>query len=253
MLRITVIAAAASFALLGGAASQAAPLDQPPFHGGDSVPIEPGVLDPVNDCLRFPELCGPPDVPPDPCQVDPSLCDPEPPDPCVGRLCPVDVCDVFPSLCEDPPIADPGSEPPEPPEQEVFDHALAGSAKVKANGRKTSEPYALLLNVDTAAQTFSAMDGSGTVYSGNLAPKGTKGVKFSLFLDEASSDGFEADVAGRGVAASGLPGGTLAGGSSKLTLRLNEDGTVSLKIKSEVLVTGVGTVVFKANLVSEAP
>ena len=254
MLRITVMAAAASFALVGALASQAAPLDRPPFHGGGSVPIEPGVLDPANDCFRFPELCGPPDVPRDPCLENPELCQPEPPEPCAGnpRLCdPVDVCRLVPALCEEPPVAEePGTEPPanEPPEQEVFDHSLAGNAKVKGDGFKTSEPFTLLLNVDTTARTFSALDGAGTVYTGNLASKGTKGVKFSLFLDPASSDVLSADVAGRGLAAAGLPGGTLAGGASKLTLRLAEDGSTSLKIKSEVLVSGLGVVVFKANL-----
>jgi hypothetical protein len=247
MLR-TVIAAAACFALFSALASQAAPLDRPPFHGGDSVPIEPGVLDPIDDCFRFPELCGPPDVPPNPCDANPELCEPEP-DPCVlnPQLCdPVDVCELAPALCEEPPVAeDPGSEPPE---QEVFDHSLAGTARVKAGGSKTSEPYTLLLNVDTTRLIFSAMDGAGNIYTGNLAPKGTKGVKFSLFLDQASSDVLSADVAGRGLAAAGLPGGTLAGGTSKLTLRLDEDGSASLKIRSEVLVSGLGVVVFKANL-----
>ena len=37
MLR-TAMAAAACLALFGPLASQAAPLDRPPFHGGDSVP-----------------------------------------------------------------------------------------------------------------------------------------------------------------------------------------------------------------------
>ena len=185
-------------------------------------------------------------------RLNPELCDPEPPDPCVlhPQLCdPIDVCELTPALCEDPPIAeDPGNEPPE---QEVFDHSLAGNAKVKGDGFKTSEPYTLLLTVDTTARTFSAMDGAGNLYTGNLAPKGKKGVKFSLFLDQASGDVFSVDVAGRGIAASGSPGGTLIGESSKLTLRLNEDGSASLKIKSEVAVSGVGGVVFKANLVSQ--
>ena len=257
MLRITALAAAAFLALFGALAGQAAPLDRPPFHGGDNLPIEPGILDPVDDCFRFPELCQP-DVPPDPCDENPELCDPEPPDPCpAGSLCPIDPCELAPALCEDPPVVDPGTEDPgaedpgnEPPEQEVFDHSLAGNAKVKGDGFKTSEPYTLLLTVDTTARTFSAMDGAGNLYTGNLAPKGKKGVKFSLFLDEASGDVFAADVAGRGIAASGSPGGTLIGESSKLTLRLNEDGSASLKIKSEVAVSGVGGVVFKANLVS---
>lgn len=244
MLRHTVIAAAA-FAFLGGVASQAAPLDRPPFFGGDSVPIEPGVLDPVDDCFRFPELCGPPDVPPNPCIENPDLCQPEPPDPCV--ISPISCED--PPVGEDPPIAeDPGDETPE---QETFAHSLAGTARVKGDGFKASEPYTLLLNFDTAARTFSAMDGNGTLYVGNLAPKGKKGVKFSLFFDEASGDEFAADVAGRGAAASGRAAGSVLGDSAKLTLKLNEDGSASLKIKSEVLVSGVGEVVFKANLLSE--
>jgi hypothetical protein len=260
MLRITVLAAAAAFALFGTLASEAAPLDRPPFSGGDSIPIEPGVLDPVNDCLRFPSLCEPTEPPPDPCVTNPGLC-PDPPPPCTGRFCPNDFCERFPVLCEDlpvlepadPPVADPGDEEPgdeEPGEQETFDHSLAGNARVKVNGAKATEAYTLLLNVDTTARTFSAMDGDGTLYTGNLAPKGTKGVKFSLFLDAASSDALEADVAGRVAAAPGVTPAPL-GGSAKLTLRLNEDGTVSLKIKSEVLVAGVGEVVFKANLVSQ--
>ena len=167
MLRITL--AAASFVLLGALTTQAAPLDRPPFEVGGG-PIEPGILDPVNDCLRFPQLCEPGDPPPDPCIEHPELCDPEPPDPCpAGQLCPVDLCELVPSLCEEPPIA----EPPvaEPPEQEVFDHSLAGNAKVKGEGFKTSEPFTLSLNADTAAGTFLAMDGDGTLYSGRLAPK----------------------------------------------------------------------------------
>jgi len=250
MLR-NVIAAAASFALLGALASQAAPLDRPPFNGGDSIPIEPGILDPVNDCLRFPQLCGPPEVPPDPCALNPDLCQPEPPDPCLvnPQLCEPDLCELSPALCEEPPIAeDPGNQPPE---QEVFDHSLAGNAKLKGEGFKTSEPYTLLLSFDTTARTFSAMDGAGNLYTGNLTPKGKKGVKFSLFLDDASGDAFSADVAGRGAAASGRTAGSVLGETSKLTLKLNEDGSASLKIKSEVLVSGVGEVVFKANLLSQ--
>ena len=253
MLRTTAIAVASSFALFTALVSHAAPLDKPPFFGGDHVPIEPGILDPVNDCLRFPGLCGPPDVPPDPCLENPELCrpDPPPPDPCElnPELCEPDPCEVAPALCEEPPG---GEEPPvAPPEQEVFDHSLAGSAKVKGDGFKTSEPYTMLLSFDTAARTFSAMDGDGTLYTGNLAPKGTKGTKFSLFLDPGSENAFNSDVAGRGAAASGVPAGTIAGDSSKLTLKLNEDGSVSLKIKSSVLVSGIGEVVFKANLLSQ--
>jgi hypothetical protein len=248
MLRITLAAAAASFALFGAAASDAAPLDRPPFDVGGG-PIEPGVLDPVNPCIRHPELCDPVEPPPNPCLENPELCEPQPPeDPCdlAPRLCdpfPVDPCLLSPTNCEEPPVA-------EPPVQ-TFSHALAGSARVRVGGAKTTEAYTLQLNFDTAARTFLAMDGDGTLYSGNLAPKGTKGVKFSLFLDDASADVLAAVVADRGIAASGSPGGTLLGSSAKLKLWLNEDGSVSLKIKSQVLVSGVGEIVFKANLVSQ--
>lgn len=249
MLRNTVIIAVAlgAFAAL---ASHAAVLDRPPFDPG-TRPIEPGILDPVSDCLRFPQLCNPtqpPQPPPDPCFLDPDSCPPEPP--CVGGLCPpLPLCEVAPSLCEDPPVAEPVDE--EPPEQEVFDHRLTGTAKVKARGGKSKEPYTLLLTVDTIALTFSAMDESGTLYTGNLVPKGKKGLKFKLFLDSGSSTLFEADVASRGLAASGLPSAPPSGGATKLTLKLNQDGSASLRMKSEVLVPAVGEIVFKANLLSQ--
>ena len=63
MLRTTAIAAVA-FSAFAAVASQAAPLDRPPFNGGGSIPIEPGILDPVNECLRFPQLCDPTEPPP---------------------------------------------------------------------------------------------------------------------------------------------------------------------------------------------
>ena len=130
---------------------------------------------------------------------------------------------------------------------------MTGSALVKAGGQKASEPYSLSLNVDTNALSFLAMDGDGTLYSGRLAPKGTKGVKFQLFLDEASDDAFSADVAERGALVSGRSTGSVLGQSGKLVLKLLEDGSVSLKIKREVLAANVGEVVFKANLAQEAP
>ena len=93
----------------------------------------------------------------------------------------------------------------------------------------------------------------GTLYSGRLAPKGTKGVKFQLFLDETSDDAFSADVAERGALVSARSAGSVLGQSGKLVLKLLEDGSVSLKIKREVLAANVGEVVFKANLAQEAP
>jgi hypothetical protein len=129
---------------------------------------------------------------------------------------------------------------------------LAGSAKVKGEAFKTSGVYSLQLSFDTAARTFLATDADGTVYAGNLAPKGQKGHKFALFLDDGSRDALSADVAARGAAASGLAPGSVLGESSKLTLRIREDGSASLEIKGEVLVAPLGRVVFKARLAGAA-
>ena len=202
-----------------------------PPGGGIIDPTDPILEPPIDPCIRFPQLCEPP--PPDPCVEFPELC--EPVDPCELIACP------------------PTAEPPvaEPPAQ-TFSHELTGIAKVKAGDAKTSEPYTLSLNVDTAALTFLAMDGDGTLYSGNLAPKGKKGVKFQLFLDDASGDELAADVAARGAATSGRTAGAVLGESGKLILKLLEDGSASLKIKREVLVSGVGEVIFKATLTQEA-
>jgi len=189
------------------------------------------VLEPVDPCLLNPQLCEPP-PPPDPCVADPASC--EPVDPCE-----VTACD------EEPPVA----EPPAP----SFSHELTGNAQVKAGGEKSSEPYTLSLNVDTSGLTFSAMDGDGTLYTGRLAPKGKKGVKFQLFLDQTSDAAFSADVAARGGVVSGRTAGSVLGQSGKLVLKLLEDGSASLKIKREVLAANVGEVVFKANLGQEAP
>jgi hypothetical protein len=139
---------------------------------------------------------------------------------------------------------DPGATTP------TFDHELTGTAKVKGAGFKASEPYTLKLSFDTTALTFLAMDADGTLYSGNLAPKGTKGDKFRLFLDGASADALAADVAARSGIAAGGAAGAVLGHSSKLILKLLEDGSVALKVKSEVLTSGLGEVVFKANLTS---
>jgi hypothetical protein len=185
----------------------------------------------------------PGDEPPvDPCIESPELCDPEPPPP------PTSICDRFPGLCvnEDPPKAQP--EPPAP----AFSHTFSGSAKVRGKGFKDSEPYTLQMNFETTALTFLAMDADGHVYGGNLVPKGKTGSKFRLFLDGSSTDALAADVAERAATASGRSVGTALGESSKLILKLNDDGSISLKMKSEVLVTDVGEVSFKANLVELA-
>ena len=144
----------------------------------------------------------------------------------------------------EPPVAEPPvAEPPAP----SFSHSFAGSAKLVGDAFKASQPYTLQMSFDTAALTFLAMDADGTLYSGHLVPKGSK---FRLFLDGPSADALAADVAARGAAAAGRSAGRVLGESSKLTLKLNQDGSASLKIKGDVLVNGLGEVSFKANLSS---
>ena len=140
------------------------------------------------------------------------------------------------------PLPDP--DPNAPPS---FSYYLSGTTRTKGDDFQSSEVYPLHLNFDTAVLTFLAMDADGTLYSGRLAPKGTKGEKFSLYLDETSAEAFATDVAARGAAASSRATGAALGDHSKWTLQLG-DGSISLKIKSEVLVEGVGEVVFKAQL-----
>lgn len=185
----------------------------------------PGLCDPIDPCELNPQLC----EPPDPCELNPGLCDP------------IDPCELAPVLCEEePPVA----QPEEPP---VFPHAaiLFGSAKVKGDGFKTTQDFSFAIVFNDTA--FTAFDDKGQSYAGHLAPKGTSGAKFQIFLDEASSDGLSAQIAGRAAEASGRSAGAVLGESAKLILKLRPNGSALLKIKSEVLVTGLGEVTFKAN------
>jgi hypothetical protein len=197
------------------------------------VPVDPEPGD--GFCDRFPEspIC---EEPP----VDPG--DPEPP---------ISFCDRFPEspICnpeEEPPVIDPCPSPTSCLPTFPNNAALTGSAKVKGEDFNATEAFELQVNFDDA--TFLAIDGD-TVYFGNLSPKGPSGKKFQLFLDDGSSDAFSADVAARAATASGRAAGSVLGDSSKIILKLKSDGSASLKIKSNVLVTGIGEVVFKANLI----
>lgn len=224
-------ALAASLLLSLGALSA---LAIPPDDFCEENPDSPlcGPVDPDGEfCDNFPNspFCEDPPVDPDP---DPPI------DPC-------DLVPTAPGCSEEPPVVeDPPAEPPAP----SFSHELDGSARVKGNGFKASEAYSLQMNFDTSALTFLAMDADGTLYSGNLVPKGTKGTKFRVFLDEGSGDALSADVAARAGTASGRAPGAVLGDTSKLTLKILEDDSVLLKVKSEVLVDGIGEVVFKARL-----
>jgi hypothetical protein len=197
----------------------------PGFDFGDLDPcsIVPLLCEPIDPCELAPELC----EPPDPCEVDPGSCDP------------VDPCELAPQLCEEePPVLEPAEEFP-------FAAILTGTAKVKGEGFKTEQSYQFAIVFSDTA--FSAFDDQAS-YAGGLVAKGTTGAKFQIYLDAASSDAFTAQVAGRAAAASGRSAGPVLGDSTKLILRRREDGTASLKIKSEVLVSGLGEVVFKANV-----
>jgi hypothetical protein len=231
-------AAAAATLILGGSAAHALDLNRPPLDLPGGGKIEPGVLDPTDLCTLHPQLC----QPVDPCIQNPQLCQP-PPDPCASNpiLCPIDLCEIAPQLCsEDPPVLEP--LPPSP--------NLTGNVVLRVQGQKVAETFGVALSFDTTSNTFSMADsGSGDFYTGNLAPKGPSGRKFTLFLDAASSDAFHAFVAERGAATAGSPAGSVVGSSDKLVLKLDETGAIeSLKIKSQVLTTGIGEVVYKTNM-----
>lgn len=230
------LVAAALLALLAGAPARALPpIDfcetnpSSPLCNPDDPPI-----DPTDPCEENPQLC----EPPDPCVADPASC--EPPDP----------CELDPAACEpaDPCVADPASCEPEPePEPPASFAALTGSGRVKGRGFKAKVDLALDLSVD--GQLFALLEsgGCGDAFQGQLVPKGKKGKKLQLFLDERSGDAFAALVAAQAGEARGASVGAPLGDSTRLVLKRGDDGSVSLKVKSEVLFED-GEVVLKASL-----
>ena len=242
MHRIARAFAAASLLLLGAAAAQALDLNRPPFQAPVG-PIEPGILDPVDLCLRFPQLCNPGDPPPNPCIENPELC--TPPDPCAlnPELCePTDPCELSPALCEEPPIAE-----PEPPAS----RRLGGNVIMRVGGSRFDLGFGVDLSFDDTS--FSMLIDGSELVTGRVVAKGKSGRKFTLFLDGTSTDGFNAFVAARGGALMSQPEGTVLGDTTKIVLKLDEAGKATLKIKSQVLTSGVGEVVFKANVVEGTP
>jgi hypothetical protein len=140
------------------------------------------------------------------------------------------------------------SQAASPPPVATFSQAFAGSVSVKGEGFKTSQPYSLQVNFDAAELSFLAMDVGGTLYSGHMGPRGRSRHSLALFLDGDSNDALATDAAARAASASNRSAGRVLGGSSRLVVTVKENGSVSLKIRSEVLVDGMGTVVLKANL-----
>jgi len=220
-------------------ASQA--LAIPPEDFCEETPTSP-LCEPLDPCEENPELC----EPIDPCELDPASC--EPIDPCEldpASCEPVDPCELDPGSCEptDPCEIDPASCEPEPANH----GSLSGTARVRGSGFSQSLDLGAELYFDDA--TFSLMETGGcTIFTGNLAPKGKKGNKLQLFLDDASADAYTAFVAQSAAAASGRATGSPLGESAKLILKLKQDGTASLRIKSEVLFDTAGEVAFKARL-----
>lgn len=140
--------------------------------------------------------------------------------------------------------------PMQAPPTPTFALTLEGTARVKAGAFKSRETSVLKLNVDTVALTFLAMDGAGKLYSGNLTPKNQNGTKFALFLDASSASAFAADVMARGTAAAGPATPAILGSNAQIVFKQKADGSASLRIKSAVLVEGIGEVTFNAKLIS---
>ena len=194
-------------------------------------------------CEAFPEapICDseePPEEPPvDPCELDPGSCEPDP-------------CELDPGSCEpDPCELDPAScEPVPEPEPEVLDHSadLSGTGVVKADGSRERAEASMDLYFGT--ESFMLVPQSCVFLTGALLPKGTKGNKFQLFLDDASRSAYASFVAERAAGLRRLAPAHVLDESSKLILKLRHDGSAVLRIKSQVLLFGVDEVVFKANL-----
>jgi hypothetical protein len=182
-------------------------------------------------CLDHPEspLCGGPfEEPP---VVDPG--DPEP-EPCTGN----------PLLC-DPPVAEVDPEPEAPSTE------LAGPARFKGPGfNRPAEAFGTL-SYDAA--TFSLDSNlSCDPALGTVVAKGPSGKKFQLFPDDASLDAWAESMAFSARVLAGR-GGEPVGKTAKVILKENADGTLTLRIKVQVVVEELGEVVYKATLTTVDP
>jgi hypothetical protein len=177
-------------------------------------------------CEKFPDapICQI-DDPPDPCEVDPASCEPEP-------------------------EPEPESEPEPQPEPPVFsDRAnLTGSALVKGEGFKDRSDYSMSIVFNGEAFVLRNVCDA---MIGVLVPKGKKGNKFQLFFDDVSKTTFAEFVfaEARRVATGGARRKlAVLAESSTFLLKLREDGTAALKIKSQVVPAPETEVLFKGNL-----
>ena len=139
--------------------------------------------------------------------------------------------------------AAPEEEPPATVEPTATD--MFGRSTVRVGAQKESEGLAVELAYDLEAETF-ALD-MGPSLTGRLAPKGKSGRKFTLFLDADSHETFTALIAKLGNALTNRSPEGVAGDTTTLVMKLDENGLPSLRIKSQVQTNGIGTVVFKLN------
>jgi hypothetical protein len=179
-------------------------------------------------CLDNPEspLCGGPFE--DPPVIDPG--DPEP-----------DPCAVDPASCE----------PAEPVDPEPTAFELAGTGRFKGPGFVRPVQASASLSYDDS--TFS-MDSNLDCdpSTGTVVAKGPSGKKHQLFPDDASLDAIADSLAFSARLLAGR-GGEPAGKTAKLILKENADGTLTLRIKVQVVIEDLGEVVYKATLTTVDP
>jgi hypothetical protein len=157
-----------------------------------------------------------------------------------------DPCDANPSLC--PPEVDPVEVEPEP---ELPSVEMAGGGRFKGPGfNRPVEATGSLSYDESTFSLFSNLDCEAA--AGTVVAKGPSGKKHQLFLDDASLDAYAESLARSARLLTGA-GGAPVGKTSKLVLKENADGTLSLKIKIQVVVEDLGEVVYKANLATIDP
>ena len=164
-----------------------------------------------------------------------------------------DFCELNPEspLCGgivEPPV-DPASCEPEPADPEPTAFELSGSGRLKGPGFLLPIHPSFALSYDES--TFTLDDGCDP-WTGSVVAKGPSGKKFQLFLDEASIDGFADVIAERARSIAGV-GGEALGNTQKLVLKENADGSLSLKVKIQVVVQDLGEVVYKASFTTIDP
>jgi hypothetical protein len=191
---------------------------------------------PVDFCEKNPDspLCDledPEDPPVDPCVENPADCPADPdPDP--------DPCEVDPASCE-----------PAEPETGTFG-TLHGTLRAKGRGFQLKTPSDVAL-IMAEARASLLIHGACAHLSGEVLTKAGKRPKTEVSLDEHGAQAFT-DLAG--VIArdgTGAPPGEPTEQDVKISLKLDEDGGVLIKMKGSVTFADAGKVVVKARYEGE--